>query len=421
MKILLCNYRFFVSGGPERYMFNLTDELNAQGHETIPFSIKYNNNKYSSYENYFVDPLGNRDEILYRDQRKTFKNIYRTALRLFYDPEVERAVIRLINDTNPQIAYVLHYLRKLSPALLVGLKKMRIPIVVRLSDYGMVCPQMHCLRDDFPCDLCLEGDLLPSIKYRCVNHSLPLSIANALATSFHRWMKYFDLIDKYVVTNAFMYEMMVKAGFDSNRLELIETFVNPPLNISKVVIPGRIVYAGRIERIKGLHILLKAARIIAEIAPALDWHIKVAGDGVDRVYLHEISELSKHPAIVNRVELLGKLTIEDVYQLLSGAEVSVAPSLSYENLPNSVLESFVCGAPVIASNIGSLACMIEDGKSGFLVDPNDPDSLARAIIIAMQHSGKLRSMGENAIKLGQGQYSHINHVYKLESLFRSLI
>jgi len=134
MKIVLANYRYFISGGPERYMFNVSNALSACGHETIPFSIHYTKNQPSLYSEYFVEPLGNRDEVKLREQRFNAKTLWRTLIRLFYAKDVENAIKRLVSETQPEVAYVLHYLRKLSPSLLVGLKKANIPIVVRISN-----------------------------------------------------------------------------------------------------------------------------------------------------------------------------------------------------------------------------------------------------------------------------------------------
>ena len=62
MKTLIINYRYFISGGHERYMFDLIEILEKQGHEVIPFSIKSSRNIETPYEKYFAEPLGGQDE-----------------------------------------------------------------------------------------------------------------------------------------------------------------------------------------------------------------------------------------------------------------------------------------------------------------------------------------------------------------------
>ena len=68
MKILLVNYRYFISGGPEKYMFNIKNVLEENGHEVIPFSIRSNKNVETEYSRYFVEPIGSRDAV-YFDMR----------------------------------------------------------------------------------------------------------------------------------------------------------------------------------------------------------------------------------------------------------------------------------------------------------------------------------------------------------------
>ena len=70
MRILLVNYRYFISGGPEKYMFNIKTMLENQGHEVIPFSIHSNKNVATEYSKYFVEPIGGRDAIYFEEVKK---------------------------------------------------------------------------------------------------------------------------------------------------------------------------------------------------------------------------------------------------------------------------------------------------------------------------------------------------------------
>lgn len=422
MKILFCNYRFFVSGGPERYMFNLIDELNARGHQIIPFSIKYDKNIKSTYENYFVDPLGNQEQIYFRDQNSNLKSIYRTIKRLFYDRDVEHAIVRLIKDTKPQIAFILHYLRKLSPAILVGIKKMGLPIIVRLSDYMMVCPGIHCIRKERPCDLCITGDLIPSIRYRCVQNSVIASSLNALAVQYYRSKRFFDLIDMFVVTNEFMYKLMLKAGYPENKLRIIPTFVNSNnvLTIKNEILIPMIAFVGRLEEIKGVHVLLNAVIKILKINPTLTFKVKIAGSG-DFSYIQKIKSIINNNNLQRYVTLLGELNRAQITDLYQSALISVVPSIWFENLPNSILESFGCGTPVIGSDLGSLSLVISDKNNGLLFEPGNADDLAHKIIYCIENRSHVMKMGENAMASARYDYSPKIHVGKLLSLFNEWV
>ena len=79
MKILLVNYRYFISGGPEKYMFNIKKMLEDNGHEVIPFSIHSNKNVKTKYSKYFVEPIGGRDAT-YFDEVKKHLNLFGRCL-----------------------------------------------------------------------------------------------------------------------------------------------------------------------------------------------------------------------------------------------------------------------------------------------------------------------------------------------------
>lgn len=68
MKIVLVNYRYFISGGPERYYFNVKELLERHGHQVIPFSIKNSRNQPTDYERYFLESVD--DEVYFSGQKK---------------------------------------------------------------------------------------------------------------------------------------------------------------------------------------------------------------------------------------------------------------------------------------------------------------------------------------------------------------
>lgn len=422
MKILLANYRYFISGGPERYLFNLSRELEERGHTVIPFSIRYARNRPTSYADYFVSPLGNENEVYFRDQRQDIKTLWKTTRRLFYDVEVENAVRRIVADTKPDIAYVLHYLRKLSPAILVGLKKEGIPIVVRLSDYAMLCPQAHFIRGQRSCELCLKKNLGYSLRYRCIQNSLLLSAANYCASRYHQHKKYFDLVDKFVVTNEFMFSKMIEAGYSEERLIKIPTFVDVSLSHLENQQKNEelLVYFGRIEEIKGIHVLINALNLLTQMSPNLKFRLMIFGDG-DDIYLNRVKQMTKDFHLESRIEFCGKRDLEEIGPYISKALVSIVPSICYENLPNVILESYAYGTAVLASETGSIPFVVKNKENGFLFSPGDPLDLAKKIEYCLLHPSELILIGRNNKMAAEREYGKNNHLHSIESLFGDLI
>lgn len=422
MKILLANYRYFISGGPERYLFNVSNALSEDGHEVVPFSIHYSRNQPSQYSQYFVEPLGSRDEVYFQQQKRTFRAIWRTTKRLFYDRSVEVAVSRLIEVTKPEVAYVLHYLRKLSPSLLAGIKHAGLPIVVRLSDYAMLCPQAHFLRDGKPCEACANNNLWPSVEYRCVQQSLPASGLNFLATYYHKMRRYFDMIDVFVTTTNFMYQKMRQAGYGEERLCHIPTFVNtdvfhPSQNFIK---ENYIAYAGRMEKIKGVHFLISAMAALRSARPNLNITLKLAGDG-DKEYIASLKQQVEELGLRSVIQFLGELKADELSILVGRAYLSVVPSIWYENLPNTILESYACGTPVLASNLGSLVECVSENQTGLLFQPGDANQLAERLVFCLDRPDHTFEMGHNARLAAESMYSKEQHLKKLERLFTRLV
>lgn len=419
MKILLINYRYFLSGGPERYMFNLIKHMQKKNHKIIPFSINYTQNHKTEYSKYFVSPLGKTNEVYFSQQKMTPKTIIKTVSRLFYSKEVERSVSRLCEDTQPQTAYVLHYLRKLSPALLAGLKKQNIPIIVRLSDYMMLCPQAHCILDSQPCTKCISGGLLNSIRYNCVQNSKISSILNALATWYHNTRGYFELIDNFVTTNPFMHKMMLEAGWPETRLTCIPTFTDinafrPAQNYSK---SNYICYAGRLDHSKGVHILIKAF-IKMKQRIQNDVILKIAGKGSE-TYVNKLRTIIDSNNMSHCIQLTGHIETSDLSDFFGQSLFSVVPSIWFENLPNSILESYASGTPVIASDIGSLPGCIKKKQTGDLFKTGDVQDLSMKIEYYLNNREALTNMFKGARNEAVNNYSADSHLQSLERLFQA--
>ena len=145
MKILLVNYRYFISGGPEKYMFNIKKMLEEHGHEVIPFSIMSNKNVETSYSKYFVEPIGSRDAVYFDEVKKTTKSIWQMITRGIYSLEVKKAIQKEILEEKPDLVYIIHFVNKLSPSVITGAKKLGVPVVLRLSDYFLLCPRFDFL------------------------------------------------------------------------------------------------------------------------------------------------------------------------------------------------------------------------------------------------------------------------------------
>ena len=416
MRLLIVNYRYFVSSGPERYMFSLKPLLEQRGIDVVPFSVAYRMNEPSEWSSYFADPIAGGDEVLFEQHTWTPRALARTFERAWYSRHVEERLGSLLAASQPDAALVLQYLRKLSPSVLVALKNAGIPIVARLSDYGIVCPGLQLMRNGTPCELCLGGSVWPSVRYRCVRGSWAASAVNAFATQYHRNAGYFDLIDGFITPSAILREKLIEAGFPASKVHHIPTFVMPYEPAQAPARQRRLVYVGRFDPMKGIDVIVKAFAQLVSRPEGQDLSLCLFGDSDSR-YGREIVSLVSSLGLEELVEFRGFTSRDEISEVLSSSLMSIVASITYENMPNSLLESWACGTPVLASDIGSLRTLVGGTGAGELFAAGDADDLASHISALLADPTRLEAMGVASRRLAAESYSPAKHVDSLLRLF----
>ncbi len=162
---------------------------------------------------------------------------------------------------------------------------------------------------------------------------------------------------------------------------------------------GRILTACRVCRLKNIHGLIEAFALLAKSVPGAE--LRIAGGGHDPVYQQECLELSRTLGVAGRVHFLGWLGAEELRGELARASVFILPSF-HENTPMSIAEAMAAGTPVAASRTGGVPWMLEDGRSGLLIeDPRDPGQIAAAALQALEPetARKLREAGKQRAEI----------------------
>jgi len=195
----------------------------------------------------------------------------------------------------------------------------------------------------------------------------------------------------------------------------LERFVPGPSPSQR---PRDLVYVGRIDRTsawKGIDVLLRAMTLLADL-PDVRLRLVGSGDALPD-HLRQAQELG----IAERVEATGALRGGELVDAIGQAAVMVLPSTTHAECAGTVLmEGMACGTPVVASDVGSLAYVVQDGEAGLIVPPGDAEALAAAC-------RKLLEDGELADRMGKaGRARAENHfawpllAQKYIDLFREL-
>lgn len=420
MKIILVNYRYFISGGPERYYFNIKEILEKHGHEVIPFSVKSKRNLPNDYEKYFLDIVDD-DVYFARAKKKTPKMILKSFTRMFYSLEAKRKMKQLIADTKPDLVYIMQMHNKISPSIVDAAREMKVPVVHRISDFQYMCPNALFYNDTIGvCEDCLKGKRWSCVKYRCVLNSPVYSMIKMMAKWFHDIIKVTNRIDAFVVPSEFTLGKLNEYGIPKEKLNHIPTFYNMKEPNPVVEYKPFVLFVGRIEKQKGLMTLVKTFE-------NLPYELKIIGfsnDGYEdelKQYLGYESEDSEIYGKNHNIEFLGRKEFKDIVPYLKSCLCTTVPSEWYDNFPNVVLESYAYKKAVIATDFGSLKYMVEDGKTGLKFNYADIGDFQAKIKYMVEHVEDAKTMGENGYKLIETKYSADSHYNQLIRVFNRVI
>jgi glycosyltransferase involved in cell wall biosynthesis len=200
-------------------------------------------------------------------------------------------------------------------------------------------------------------------------------------------------VNVFVAISNEIEEGLICEGYDKNRIHRIPNFVDLTLfhpGYERSGLNKTIVFSGALERRKGVHILLEAWKTIHKEFP--DVHLIILGDGPEKAYLHA---MAKDLNISDSITFKGQ--VNNVTDYLHNAYIFVLPSLQ-EGLPNSLLEAMACGLPVIASKIGGVIDIVENGRSGILFEPGNISDLTYAIRTLLENDEVRNKLRTEAVK-----------------------
>jgi glycosyltransferase involved in cell wall biosynthesis len=169
---------------------------------------------------------------------------------------------------------------------------------------------------------------------------------------------------------------------------------------------------GRLDPVKGYDDLLAALRLLKD--EGLTFRCVIAGVGPDERRLREVIDQND---LGDEVRLLGLR--DDVPSLLHAFDVAVMSSHS-EGAPLAILEYMAAGLPIVATRVGGIPELIEDGVHGLLVPPGDPAGLAAAVGRILRDPGLARRLGDTARRRQQAEFDLDVVVRRLESLYVTL-
>ena len=305
------------------------------------------------------------------------------AAGAIWSRSAERRVGAAILANRPQVLHVHNTFPAASPSVYAAGATHGVPVVQTLHNYRFVCPAATVFRDGHVCTDCVGRSLQwPAVVHACVRGSRSQSLVAAATNTVRRARASFTRgIDVYIALTQFQRDLMIAGGLPSERIRVIPNFLESDLQTGDESRTG-VLFAGRLSGEKGIAVLLKAASLVPGT-------VSVAGSG-------PLRNTVEAAAAAGHLVSLGSLPRAALIERLRQAIALVVPSIWFEGFPLVLLEAFATGTPVIASRIGSLAELVEDGMTGLLVEPGNATDLAELVQWARDHPSEMLEMGVNA-------------------------
>jgi glycosyltransferase involved in cell wall biosynthesis len=223
---------------------------------------------------------------------------------------------------------------------------------------------------------------------------------------------YLKNVDYFIAPSRFIRDKYIENGFPKDKIVYIKPFIEIS-EFSPQFAPGKyILFFGRLHAQKGITDLINAVSGLSDVS------LKIVGSGPEE---EAISKLIQEKSASDKIELLGPLYGEKLKEIIRNSAFVVMPSASYENAPFSVIEAFALGKPVIASNIGGLPELIENGKTGLLFDAGNIADLKNSIEYLFSHPCIIRSMGLAARLFVEKNFSDSSHYEKILEIYNQAL
>lgn len=382
MKILQVHNTYTFPGGEDSVAVSEAAMLRAFGHEVIEY--RRSNKELKRFG--------------------LWKRLCFYLWDIYFSRKTYDEVRGLIAREKPDVAHFHNTFFLIGPAAYQACFDEGIPVVQTLHNYRFLCAAATFFRQGKPCEDCLSFGRRSGIVNRCWHASFWATYWMTNIIKEYERRNILKKITRFIALSDFSRQKFIDAGWAAERIIVKPNFLekDPGCDPFK---GEYILYVGALQSYKGVKTLLKAWGSRSWPIP-----LKIVGSGP--------MEKEYRSFDVPNVEWLGQKTQEEVYVLLKKACCLVVPSECYENFPRVIIEAYACGIPVVASRLGAMEGLVEDGQTGLLFEAGNAKALAAAIEKISTDVVSTRKMGENAPRVFEEHYTAAVNCKQLIGVYR---
>jgi len=331
----------------------------------------------------------------------------KVGVQVIYSFAWRQKLCEVLKRKRPDVVHVHNFFPLLTPAIYDACVHAGVPVVQTLHNYRLLCPSGLFMRNGKVCEECLEKGPFQGVRYGCYRGSRIQTLPVTLMLAFHKLRRtWHKKVNCFIALTKFAKEKFVQAGFPSQKIVVKPNFVSLPERPSKQ--KGEYaVFVGRLSKEKGVGTLLQAWHELP------DMPIKLIGDGP--LLNKAISQSPKS------VEVMGRKNHDETLDQMTNALFLVMPSECYETFGLVIVEAMACGVPVVASRLGAMAEIVDDGKTGLLFEPGNAKDLASKVRWLFEHPEKAEQMGKNARAEYEAKYTPERNYELLMDIYQQAI
>ena len=293
------------------------------------------------------------------------------------------------------------------PPAVYASKRKRIPVIATVNDHWGTCYFRSHFHEGKVWEVCPSSVLKRNLERKKVSI---LALPYILYTMRFR-RRCMRKCGKLIAVSNWVKRILEKNGFNN-----VNTINNPvdleAFKPKKFKSTGNVLYIGRFDRGKGIETLIEATAIAQK---NISFNLIMAGTGNIEFY--------KRFAVRHNVsaEFIGKVPYSEMPDLIQDSEVVVAPFERIEAFPRAVTEAAACGRAVITTNISGSVDIVEDGKNGKIVPPQNPEALGKAISDLLKDKAKLETMGIEGRKIVENKLNNDILLKKLLEVYNGVL
>jgi glycosyltransferase involved in cell wall biosynthesis len=310
------------------------------------------------------------EELIFDNSEiKTAVDRLLSGLKLIYNPAAARRVKMKIEGFNPDVIHVHNFVPIASPAVFYVARKFNIPVIVTLHNYRLICPSVTLFHKNKIYERSMHTILpLDAIIKGVYRNSRLQTAALAMMTALHSILgTWRNKVDLYIALTDFARKKFETSAISipARKLLVKPNFVTDH-GMGEMTRKDFFLFVGRLAEEKGIRTLLKAATLA-------DFKLIIIGDGPLREL---VTDFAKENA---NVCYKGFQDSGAVIDHMKSCKALIFPSEWYEGFPITILEALSTGTVVVASNLGGMAEIIQDGVNGLHFEAGDARDLVSRI------------------------------------------